>query len=113
MGKCYECGKETDRYYWTDRDWAKKFGEEDRYWCQECFDKAASFYDWQNEQSYTEEIVCPWCGKEQSDSWEYADYDSECECDYCEKVFEYQRNIEVTYTSRKRECDYQGCGSDE
>ena len=113
MGKCYKCGKETDRLFWSNRDLAKRLDEEDKYWCQECRDKADAFNEWQNEQSYTDNIVCPWCGEEQSDSWECCDWDDECECDYCGKVFEYERNTEVTYSSRKRECDYPGGDSNE
>ena len=62
MGKCYKCGKETDRLFWSNRDLARRFGEEDKYWCQECRDKADAFREWENEQSFTEEIVCPWSG---------------------------------------------------
>lgn len=58
MGKCYKCGKETDRLFWTNRDFARRFGEEDKYWCQECRDKADAFREWENEQSFTKEIVC-------------------------------------------------------
>lgn len=113
MGKCYECGKETDRLFWTNRDFARRFGEEDKYWCQECRDKADAFYEWQNEQSYTDNIVCPWCGEEQTDSWECDAWDLEYECRYCGKKIEYERNTDVTYSSRKRECDYPGGDSNE
>lgn len=32
--------------------------------------------------SYTDEVVCPHCGYEYSDSWEFSDYEEEecCEC---------------------------------
>lgn len=113
MGKCYKCGKETDRLFWSNRDLAKRLDEEDKYWCQECRDKADAFREWENEQSFTEEIVCPWCGEEQSDSWECCDWDYEYECMNCGKMFEYERNVEVTYTSKKRECDYPGGDSNE
>lgn len=53
----------------------------------------------------TDEIVCPFCGAEQSDSWEIGggrdgalgDY----ECDQCEKHFYAYRNVHVTYDSAK------------
>lgn len=115
MGKCYKCGKETDIHFWPDSclDLAIRFNETDKYWCKECRDKADAFMDWQNEQSYTEEIVCPWCGYMIRDSWELRDYDDEYPCPECGKIFEYERNVEVTYTSKKRECDYPGCDSSE
>ena len=51
---------------------------------------------------FTEEIVCPNCGHEFSDSWEYEDSDSEMYCESCEKEFTYERHVEVTYTSYVR-----------
>ena len=55
---------------------------------------------------HTDEIVCPYCGEEQGDSWEWGtgrEEDSESECGYCDKTFRWSRNIEVTYTTRKME----------
>ena len=49
---------------------------------------------------YTDEIVCPYCGCEFSESYEFGD-SGECECDECGKEFEYYRHVEVTY------CTYQ------
>ena len=48
---------------------------------------------------YTDEIVCPHCGHEQGDSWEWADSDDDAECDHCENRFGYTRDISVSYTS--------------
>lgn len=59
----------------------------------------------QNEQWHTEYITCPYCGYEDRDSWECVDEDDEYECGMCGEVFEYVRNYEITYTSRKRKCD--------
>ena len=50
---------------------------------------------------FTNEIVCPYCGHEISDSWECPDADDELYCDNCGKEFSYIRNIEVTYSSYK------------
>lgn len=47
----------------------------------------------------TDEIVCPHCGREQSDSWEWADSDDDAECGHCGGRFHYERNITVTYSS--------------
>jgi len=47
--------------------------------------------------SYTDEIVCPHCGYEFSDSWENFQYNDEyiegIECEKCEKEF----NIKETF----------------
>lgn len=55
---------------------------------------------------YTDEIVCPYCGYEFSDSWEYADYSRvEVECgDHlnCGKEFIVYPDVTVTYCSEKK-----------
>jgi transcription elongation factor Elf1 len=50
---------------------------------------------------YQDEIVCPHCGYEHSDSWEVKHNDGEYNCDSCGKKFHYERHIEVTYSTRK------------
>lgn len=45
-----------------------------------------------------DEIKCPYCGKEQSDSWEYSDDGSEI-CDSCGTEYEYERIVDVSYTT--------------
>lgn len=57
----------------------------------------------------TPEIVCPHCGYEYSDSWEYLrlmrdDWGYSClvrKCVSCGKEFEFEREIIVTYTTWK------------
>jgi ATP-dependent Zn protease len=49
------------------------------------------------DHDYTDEIVCPYCGCEFSDSYEFDDDSGTMECYECEKEFEYYRHIEVTY----------------
>lgn len=50
--------------------------------------------------SLTDDIVCPHCGHEFSDSWEYdLDGSAELECEECEKKFFATRNISVTYST--------------
>lgn len=57
------------------------------------------------DHDYTEEIVCPYCGYEFGDSWEYADYtEIKVECgDHinCGEEFIVYPDITVTYTTRK------------
>lgn len=49
---------------------------------------------------YTDEIVCPHCGYEHSDSWEMRE--GEHECSDCCRPFDVTRNVEVTYSTTKR-----------
>jgi len=55
------------------------------------------------DHEYTKEIVCPYCGNEQSDSWEFSD-DGEIECGMCEETFTYERIVTVEYSTAKSEC---------
>ena len=45
-----------------------------------------------------DEVTCPYCGKEQSDSWEYTD-DGETDCGECGYEFSFTRDVVVTYAS--------------
>lgn len=52
----------------------------------------------------TDEITCPHCGSEFSDSWEYGSGDDEIgliECGECEKLFYANRNVSVSYSTEK------------
>jgi hypothetical protein len=55
---------------------------------------------------YTDAIVCPYCGHEQSDSWEICGdrNDGETDCGECEKKFSYSRDFTVNYTTHKSAC---------
>lgn len=50
---------------------------------------------------YTKEVVCPYCGNEFTDSWEWDDYEDDIYCDDCGHTFAMERKIEVTYCSYK------------
>lgn len=50
---------------------------------------------------FTKEVVCPYCGHEFSDSWEWDDSEDEIYCDNCDNKFAMERNIEVTYSTYK------------
>ena len=57
------------------------------------------------ELMYNSEIVCPYCGEEETDSWEwFIDNDNdgareEVECGRCGKKFNVQMNYDITYHS--------------
>ena len=50
---------------------------------------------------FTKEAVCPYCGAEQSDSWELKDED-EYYCDECENEYTIVRHVEVTYCTHRK-----------
>ncbi len=49
---------------------------------------------------YTDEIVCPHCGYEHSDSFEMSE--GEQECRDCGRPFEVTRDVQVTYSTTKK-----------
>lgn len=61
-------------------------------------------YEKEIDHEYTDEIVCPFCGYEFSDSWEY---EGDCEdiglleCDGCSKSFYANRSISISYYTEK------------
>lgn len=55
------------------------------------------------DHEYTDEIVCPWCGYEYSDSWECSEYGEE-ECPDCYNPFSYNRDVSVSYSTTREKC---------
>lgn len=53
------------------------------------------------DHEYTNEVVCPYCGYEHNDSYEYSEFDDEFECNGCSEIFIMERNIEITYSTKK------------
>jgi len=62
--------------------------KEDR---QDIVNRGASFGE--------EDVVCPWCGHEHGDSWEYSDGNYDCE--ECEKRFSVSRDVCVTFSTQR------------
>ena len=56
------------------------------------------------DNEYTDEIVCPYCGREESDSWEYSDDDGQAACGYCGAEFLYERHTSVHYSTERADC---------
>jgi len=51
---------------------------------------------------YTDNIVCPYCGAIDEDSWEYEDESGIIDCGVCEKEFFWSRVIvNVQYSTKK------------
>ena len=58
------------------------------------------------EHEFTDEIVCPYCGREQGDSWEVNPGKEDLgiqEC-FCGKKFTASRHTKVNYSSYKNPC---------
>lgn len=55
----------------------------------------------------TEQVVCPYCGHKHGDSHEFfpraATSRVEITCDHCGKTFDAWQEVEVTYTTIKRD----------
>ena len=56
------------------------------------------------DHDHTDEVICPYCGYEFSDSWEFnANQDEQhVECEECGKEFFLYVDITVNYTTRKK-----------
>ncbi len=52
------------------------------------------------DHEYTDEVVCPHCGFECGDSWEFPDED-ERQCDECEEYYTFVRDYKITYVSQR------------
>lgn len=50
-------------------------------------------------KDYENNLICPYCGYEDNDSWELSDDDEEHECSRCGAVMSYQRVVTVEYNS--------------
>lgn len=57
------------------------------------------------ETEHTENPVCPFCGHEHDDAWDWGGRDiGDYVCNNCEKIFKYVRHIEIYYyTSKPKE----------
>lgn len=51
---------------------------------------------------YQDNIICPYCGDKNEDSWEVEGDSGEIECDECGNTFEYERDVTVDYTTYKK-----------
>lgn len=48
---------------------------------------------------YTEEIICPYCGYVERDSWEYDQKDEEYECGECGEISNLGVSIWIKYST--------------
>jgi hypothetical protein len=52
----------------------------------------------------TEDLVCPYCGYVEGDSWELANSDDAHQCGKCEKFFSYDSNTVRYFSSSQVPC---------
>lgn len=99
---CKECGREISEYT----------NSSNRGMCYSCSQNA--YYSdladrlRENEEietSFEDEIVCPYCGHRMTDDEGYFERegDGEYDCDECGKTFNFTVNIEVTYSTSRKE----------
>lgn len=51
------------------------------------------------DKNYENNLICPYCGYEDKDSWELSDDDNEHKCGRCGAVISYERVVTVEYNS--------------
>ena len=57
------------------------------------------------EHKYEKNIKCPYCDWEDQDSWEFNEDSGVVNCGGCEKEFNVTRDIEVTYSTSRINCE--------
>lgn len=50
----------------------------------------------------TTKAICPWCGHEDPDSWEYGEGETDVECPSCRKPFTVEVTVSVEYTTEPK-----------
>lgn len=70
--------------------------------CSKCHEKRVEkrIAEFDGDTDGTDEIVCPHCGYECSDSWEKSE--GVRECGDCGREYEVEREVTVTYSTTKR-----------
>ena len=61
-------------------------------------------YVWEKyKTSLEQEMICPYCGHVQRDSWEIPGDDGEVECGLCGEEFSFTRNVEITFSTTPKD----------
>lgn len=98
---CVDCG--VKRKALTESPWGVRRGA---FQCKPCEakERAERIADRKKngfDHLYTDEIVCPHCGYEYSDSWELNGSSGEQECPECYEPFELEVTVTVNYSTSK------------
>jgi len=101
--KCRICGIEKEE---SNLQWRKKF---DIYTCPDCIEKGIEIKNYIAEggifdlRSYYEnDIICPYCGYEEPDSWEWDDNSTEYTCPHCARTSDLEVERVAKYTTERR-----------
>lgn len=70
--------------------------------CDDCFKMMVEIRvkNFEEDTDYRDDIICPYCGCEYGDCWEWGE-DGEYKCDDCGNKFTYTRNTSVDYTTER------------
>lgn len=60
------------------------------------------------EHERTSNIVCPYCGYEDECSYEHDDDNGQTECGSCGETFNFERHIDVEWSTTKQSCTEKG-----
>lgn len=58
--------------------------------------------------NYESNIKCPYCDWEDNDSWEFGKDSGTYTCGDCGKEFNVERNVEITYSTTRINCEEKG-----
>lgn len=75
-------------------------------WCDNCWKEKMTerIAEYDEDTSYTDNITCPHCGFEYTDSFEFhREGDGEINCDNCSNDFEFSCNFSVDYSTNKKD----------
>ena len=100
--KCKNCGEEISKYEYYYQDGICFLCHKERYYD----DLAQSLAENEETETYDEDaIICPYCGNriEDDDGYFASKGEGEYECDDCGKTFNFTANIEVTYSTTRKE----------
>jgi len=111
MIKCRICGKENPKHIWyceehyrcedcgTKEDLVVR---NEGCLCDQCHKKRVKkrIAEFDGDTYYTDDVICPYCGYEFSDSWEMSE--GEHDCYDCGNVFNMKRDVTVEYITKKK-----------
>ena len=91
---CEDCGTRADLCTYTEA-----------VLCSPCHEKRVEkrILEFDGDTEYTNEVTCPHCGHQCSDSWEMSE--GEHECGDCGREFEMERDVTVSFSPPKRPND--------
>lgn len=108
--KCTVCGKPDPKYFWRCEehyhcdDCGTKEGlctHSEGVLCDPCHEKRVEkrIAEFSGNTDYTNEVICPHCGYQHSDSFEMSE--GVRECHDCGREYEMERDVSVTYSTTK------------